>query len=100
MRPLTVELIEQGKPRYRNKTSAEGAFAFHTVREGRYHLVKRLLLQVGHMVLKLKRIAFGPLSLGSLPRGEFRVLTREEIAASSRRPLFFLQATCYRLSSQ
>jgi len=52
-----------------------------TVREGRYHLVKRLLLQVGHMVLKLKRIAFGPLNLGALPRGEFRLLTREEMAA-------------------
>jgi 23S rRNA pseudouridine2605 synthase len=52
-----------------------------TVREGRYHLVKRLLLQVGHQVLKLKRIAFGPLHLGALPRGEFRMLTREEIAA-------------------
>jgi len=52
-----------------------------TVREGRYHLVKRLLLQVGHPVLKLKRIAFGPLHLGALPRGEFRFLTREELMA-------------------
>jgi 16S rRNA U516 pseudouridylate synthase RsuA-like enzyme len=31
--------------------------------------------------LKLKRIAFGPLHLGALPRGEFRFLTREELAA-------------------
>jgi len=51
------------------------------VREGRYHLVKRIMLLVGHPVLKLKRIAYGPLSLGSLPRGEFRLLTREEIEA-------------------
>jgi 23S rRNA pseudouridine2605 synthase len=51
------------------------------LREGRYHVVKRLLLHVGHPVLKLKRVAFGPLHLGTLPRGDFRMLTREEIEA-------------------
>jgi pseudouridine synthase len=52
-----------------------------TVWEGRYHLIKRLLAQVGHPVLKLKRIAFGPLRLGRLPRGAHRVLTPQEIEA-------------------
>jgi pseudouridine synthase len=52
-----------------------------TVWEGRYHLIKRLLAQVGHSVLKLKRIAFGPLRLGRLPRGAHRVLTPREIEA-------------------
>ena len=55
------------------------------VREGRYHLVKRLLLQVGHAVLKLKRISFGPLHLGGLPRGECRPLTKEEMEALKKR---------------
>lgn len=55
------------------------------VREGRYHLVKRLLLQVGHPVLKLKRIAFGPLELGGLARGDFRKLTTEEVEALKTR---------------
>jgi 23S rRNA pseudouridine2605 synthase len=49
-----------------------------TVHEGRYHLIKRLLAEVGHPVLKLKRIAFGPLQLEGLPRGTFRDLTRRE----------------------
>ncbi len=52
-----------------------------TVWEGRYHLVKRLLEQVGHPVLKLKRLAFGPLHLGRLRRGVYRYLTAEELAA-------------------
>jgi 23S rRNA pseudouridine2605 synthase len=52
-----------------------------TVHEGRYHLVKRLLDQVGHPVLKLKRIAFGPLKLERLPRGTFRELTGREVLA-------------------
>jgi pseudouridine synthase len=51
-----------------------------TVWEGRYHLVKRLLEEVGHPVLKLKRLAFGPLHLGRLPRGVHRLLTRVELA--------------------
>ncbi len=51
------------------------------VREGRYHLVKQLMEQVGHPVIKLKRLAFGPLQLGALPRGEYRLLTQEEIKA-------------------
>jgi 23S rRNA pseudouridine2605 synthase len=49
-----------------------------TVWEGRYHLIKRLLEGVGHSVLKLKRMAFGPLRLGKLPRGACRPLTRQE----------------------
>jgi 23S rRNA pseudouridine2605 synthase len=52
-----------------------------TVHEGRYHLIKRLMEQVGHPVMKLKRIAFGPLRLEGLPRGTFRELTRREIEA-------------------
>ncbi|MEW6388591.1 MAG: pseudouridine synthase [Thermodesulfobacteriota bacterium] len=51
-----------------------------TVREGRYHLVKRLLKKAGHPVLKLKRIALGPLKLGRLPRGACRPLTEAELA--------------------
>ncbi|MFZ5447463.1 MAG: pseudouridine synthase, partial [Thermodesulfobacteriota bacterium] len=52
-----------------------------TVHEGRYHLIKRLMEQVGHPVMKLKRIAFGPLRLEGLPRGSLRELTGKEITA-------------------
>ncbi|OGR31034.1 MAG: pseudouridine synthase [Desulfobacca sp. RBG_16_60_12] len=52
-----------------------------TVHEGRYHLVKRLMDRVGHPVLKLKRIAFGPLKLEGLLRGTFREVTGPEMAA-------------------
>jgi len=50
-----------------------------TIFEGRTHQVKRMLETVGHPVLKLKRIRFGPLSLGSLSIGEFRFLRDSEI---------------------
>jgi 23S rRNA pseudouridine2605 synthase len=50
-----------------------------TVWEGRYHLIKRLLEGVGHPVLKLKRMAYGPLRLGRLTRGACRPLSRQEL---------------------
>ena len=52
-----------------------------TVHEGRYHLIKRLMDQVGHPVMKLKRLAFGPLRLEGLLRGTFRELTGREVSA-------------------
>ena len=51
------------------------------VTEGRNHLVKRMFLAIGHPVLKLKRVRFGPLHLGNLSPGQFRYLTQEEIGA-------------------
>ena len=49
--------------------------------EGRNREVRRLLARVGHKVLKLKRVALGPLRLGDMPPGEFRPLRREEVRA-------------------
>lgn len=49
-----------------------------TIHEGRKHQVKRMLTEIGHPVLRLHRDAFGPLSLGDLPEGEWRELTAEE----------------------
>jgi 23S rRNA pseudouridine2605 synthase len=49
------------------------------VTEGRNRLVKRIFLAIGHPVLKLKRVGFGPIQLGSLPIGQFRYLLPEEI---------------------
>jgi len=64
-----------------NKREAAKTVLEITVHEGRYHLIKRLMEQVGHPVLKLKRIAFGPLRLEGLHRGSFRELTVREVAA-------------------
>lgn len=54
------------------------------VREGRKHQVKRMLEAVGHPVAALHRAAFGPLDLGDLPRGRWRVLSSDEVAALRR----------------
>ena len=51
-----------------------------TVREGKYHQVRRMMASRGMTVTYLERQQEGPLSLGSLKRGESRELTPEEIA--------------------
>ncbi len=35
--------------------------------------------ETGHKVLQLRRVRFGPLELGDLPRGRWRELTPEEV---------------------
>lgn len=53
-----------------------------TIQEGRYHQIKRMFEAVGKKVLYLKRIRMGPLELDpSLPKGQARRLTEEEIRA-------------------
>jgi len=49
------------------------------VAEGRNHLVKRLFSAIGHSVLKLKRVGYGPIRLEHLPAGQYRHLTDEEM---------------------
>ena len=51
-----------------------------TIREGRYHQVKRMLEAVGHTVLRLHRSRFGMLDLGNLKPGAWRLLTSDEAA--------------------
>lgn len=50
-----------------------------TIHEGRNRQVRKMVEQVGHQVVQLRRIRFGPLKLGELPRGLWRELTEEEL---------------------
>jgi len=51
------------------------------IHEGRKHIVRRLLAQVGHPVSRLVRLRQGPVALGDLRAGRSRPLTRAEVAA-------------------
>lgn len=47
--------------------------------EGRNHIVRRLMEEVGHPVLTLTRTQIGPIELGQTKSGRWRNLTRQEI---------------------
>jgi 23S rRNA pseudouridine2605 synthase len=61
------------------KQSPDRSVIEMTIREGKYHQVKRMCAQVGYQVVKLKRIAYGPLRLGRLGSGTWRELHPEEV---------------------
>lgn len=52
-----------------------------TIHEGRNRQVRKMVEAIGHTVVQLRRVRFGPLKLGDLPRGYWRTLTVEELAA-------------------
>ncbi len=51
-----------------------------TLCEGRNRQIKRMLARLGHKVKKLTRVKFGPLTLRGLGIGQYRALTKREVA--------------------
>ena len=66
------------------ESSDEESRALITIKEGKHHQVKRSFAKVGHPVKYLKRVKFGPLSLGELPSGQYRHLSQEELKELKR----------------
>ncbi len=62
------------KQQYKNSTQLEIVLA-----EGRNREIRRLLARAGHKVLRLKRVALGPLRLAELPSGAVRALAPREL---------------------
>jgi pseudouridine synthase len=59
------------------------------MREGRKRQIRRVASLLGHPVRELRRVALGPLQLGSLALGQWRYLTEREIGqlqSLKRRP--------------
>jgi len=71
-RPSAVKITRRG---------ARSTVLCLTFTEGRKHEVKRYCEALGHPVTRLRRIAFGPLTLGDLRPGQTRPLTTREIAS-------------------
>ena len=71
--PARLEILEKG---------AERSLARVTIREGKFHQIKRMFQARGREVLYLKRLSMGPLVLDeALAPGQWRRLKEEETAA-------------------
>jgi 23S rRNA pseudouridine2605 synthase len=55
-----------------------------TIHEGRKRQIRRMCEHVGHPVVSLQRVRFGPLLLGDLPVGGVRLLTAGEVSLLRR----------------
>ena len=54
------------------------------ITEGKNRQVRRMCEAIGHSVLKLVRIRIGGLSLGDLPVGQFKILSRKEAQVATQ----------------
>jgi len=52
-----------------------------TIHEGRNRQIRRMFEELGHPVMGLTRLRFGPIGLGTLVPGEIRAATAREISA-------------------
>lgn len=69
--PAEVELLESGKT----------ALLRIGIREGINRQIRKMCAAIGHEVLELHRTDFGPLTLGNLEPGAWRLVTEDEMAA-------------------
>lgn len=60
------------------KEAAGKALVEVRIHEGRKHQVKRMFEAIGRKVLNLKRVRMGPLELGRLKPGEYKILSEKE----------------------
>jgi 23S rRNA pseudouridine2605 synthase len=73
-----VELEDGRTAPARARQPAPGVLEI-TLREGRKRQVRRMVEAVGHRVIELERVAFGPLGLRGLEPGQSRRLRRAEV---------------------
>ena len=62
-------------------SSANKVLVEIVLHEGRKHVVRRALAEVGHPVQHLVRTGIGPIRLGSQKPGKLRTMTRDEVAS-------------------
>ena len=81
-RPITLDGYTIRPPKVKLlKAEGDKARLQVTIHEGRNRQVRRMCQAAGMHVTRLCRIREGSLSLGELPKGKWRYLTKEEVAA-------------------
>jgi 23S rRNA pseudouridine2605 synthase len=75
--------LSDGKVRAKNvrrmKPQGESTWLRVVLCEGKNREIRRMLAKLGHKVLRLKRVAIGPILLDKLPKGKSRKLSLPEL---------------------
>lgn len=80
--PIELDGYRIRKPNVKcQKRTGDKALLQITIHEGRNRQIRRMCAIAGMEVQRLKRIQEGSLSLGQLPLGKWRYLTKEEVQA-------------------
>ena len=80
--PIELDGYRIRKPNIKcQKRTGDKALLQITIHEGRNRQIRRMCAIAGMEVQRLKRIREGSLSLGQLPLGKWRYLTKEEVQA-------------------
>lgn len=61
------------------KKQGKSTFLELTLHEGQNREIRRMMARIGHKVMQLIRVRFGPLNLGKLKSGEYRRLSDTEL---------------------
>jgi 23S rRNA pseudouridine2605 synthase len=77
--------LSEGKVRARSvkrlKPQGNGTWLRVVLTEGKNREIRRMLAKLGHKVMRLKRVAIGPVKLDKLPKGKARRVSEEELKA-------------------
>jgi 23S rRNA pseudouridine2605 synthase len=68
----------------KHKRQGDSTWMQIVLSEGKNREVRRMLARLGHKVMRLRRVAIGPVQLKHLPCGKARRLTKPELAALRR----------------
>ncbi len=68
------------------KVTGEQSFSI-ILTEGKKHQIRRMCMNLGYTVTRLKRVRIGAIKLGALKVGQLRKVTREELAPLLPRPV-------------
>lgn len=87
--PFTQGILHEGETLRAERVKIVSANASHSLvemdlRQGKNHEVRRLFESIGHPVESLRRVQIGPIKLGQLPVGRWRVLTEAEVKSLLR----------------
>lgn len=87
--PFTQGVLHEGETLRAERVKIVSANASHSLvemdlRQGKNHEVRRLFESIGHPVESLRRVQIGPIKLGQLPVGRWRVLTEAEVKSLLR----------------